>query len=80
MAMGQSAPEENAHATLPVHEMQIRIAALEAELKAEQRLNSELRGDRDRWHEQAQRLALLPPAAPPAQQQGLFSRVFRKSV
>lgn len=40
----------------PVHEMQIRIAVLETELKAATSTINDLKKDRDAWKEQAQRL------------------------
>lgn len=69
-----SAPPVNPGAT-DATELRIRTAALEAELaalksilEAEKRRAEELREDRDRWHAQAERLALPAPApSPPAQ-------------
>jgi excisionase family DNA binding protein len=53
-------------------ELRIRTAALEAELsalkailEAEKRRAEELREDRDRWHAQAERLALPAPISEP---------------
>lgn len=56
-------------------ELRVRTMALEAELSAlkaildaEKRRGEELREDRDRWHAQAERLALpAPVSAPPTQ-------------
>ncbi|WP_278964503.1 hypothetical protein [Lactobacillus apis] len=39
----------------PVHEMQIRIAVLETELKAANSIIDDLRTERDAWREQAQK-------------------------
>ena len=57
-------------------ELRIRTATLEAELsalrsilEAEKRRAEELREDRDRWHAQAERLALPAPVHAPAAQQ-----------
>jgi len=51
----------------PVHELQTRVAVLEAELagahdliKAERHRAISAEAERDRWHEQAQRLASMP--------------------
>ena len=63
--MGQDAPSETAgatHATPVAHELQIRMAQLEAELSALKELNAELRTDRDPWHDQASRLTCALPA------------------
>jgi hypothetical protein len=60
----------------------IKIAQLEAELKAEKRIADELREDRDEWRKQAQQLLLSPPQehqTPPESQnkpRGLLSRIF----
>lgn len=41
----------------PIHEMQMRIAVLEAKLKSATSTIDDLKTDRDAWKEQAQRLA-----------------------
>jgi hypothetical protein len=58
-------------ATPELTELRIRNAALEAELKAmqeillgERRRAEEIREDRERWHTQAERLALMAPSKP----------------
>jgi len=58
--------------THPVHDMQSRIAVLEAELRAARDALSTASTDRDPWRDQAQRLALPKPTQP-----GLFERLFR---
>lgn len=58
--------------THPVHDMQSRIAVLEAELRAARDALSTASADRDAWRDQAQRLALPKPT-----QSGLFERLFR---
>jgi hypothetical protein len=64
-AAGQDAPGD---ATEELTELRIRNAALEAELNAiremltgERRRAEEIREDRERWHTQAERLALIAP-------------------
>ena len=42
--------------------LEAEIAALKAILDAEKRRADEIREDRDRWHAQAERLTLSPPA------------------
>ena len=63
--MGQDAPAGE------TTELRIRTATLEAELNAvkeilagERRRAEEIREDRERWHTQAERLALIAPAKP----------------
>lgn len=70
---GQDAPASGPVAT----ELAVRTAQLEAELAAmkslldaEKRRSDELREDRDRWHAQAERLALPAPAS--TRQRGIF--------
>ena len=65
---GQDAPGS---ATNETTELRIRNAALEAELNAlkeiltgERRRAEEIREDRERWHTQAERLALIAPTKP----------------
>ena len=41
----------------PIHEMQMRIAVLEAELKAATSIIDDLKKDRDAWREQIQNLS-----------------------
>lgn len=74
--VGQDAPPPATTDTSPATaELRIRNATLEAELsalkaiiEAEKRRGEELREDRDRWHAQAERLALPAPiTSPPAQ-------------
>jgi excisionase family DNA binding protein len=67
-SVGQDAP---ADATCDMTELRIRNAALEAELNAlkeiltgERRRAEEIREDRERWHTQAERLALIAPTKP----------------
>jgi hypothetical protein len=57
-----------------VTELRIANARLEAQVEALKALAEDLRTERDRWHEQAQRLALAPPAVPRV---SLWRRVFR---
>lgn len=74
-SVGQDAPASAPLEAPAATELRIRNAALEAELSAlkaildiERRRGEELREDRNRWHAQAERLALPAPApasAPP---------------
>ncbi len=53
----------------------LQLARLEAQLEAALARCKDLEQDRDRWHEQAQRLALPPP-----QKEGLIKRLFGKAA
>ena len=76
-SMGQDAPVPEVHEPVMVHMIQAQLAAALADLAAERRFNAdrlaELRLDRDRWHAQAERLSLAPPAVA---RSGLLSRLF----
>lgn len=70
--VGQDAPPSATPANPDATDLRIRTAALEAELsalktilEAEKRRAEELREDRDRWHAQAERLALPAPTPAP---------------
>jgi hypothetical protein len=60
----------------PVQALQLRVAVLEAELAAERRRAEDLRTDRNRWADQAQRLALPAPAV----SSGFLGRLFGRKV
>ena len=76
-SMGQDAPVPEVHEPVMVHMIQAQLAAALTDLAAERRFNAdrlaELRLDRDRWHAQAERLSLAPPAVA---RSGLLSRLF----
>ena len=72
---GQDTPPSEPTGASNATELRIRNAALEAELSAlraiietEKRRGEELREDRDRWHAQAERLALPAPVPAPSTQ------------
>lgn len=58
-----------------VHELQARVALLELELSSEKRRAEVAETDRNRWHAQAERLALPAPA-----KAGLLARLFGRAA